>query len=55
MIKETLLIIQERLEHPFTMEMEQCLNSWVLNHYRQHYTYDLFREIFATIPQARAH
>jgi len=32
--------------------MEQTLSSWVLNHYRQHFTHDLMKDVFAMIPQA---
>ena len=48
---DKLLCVQERLQHPFTLEMEQSLSSWVLNHYRMHFTHKLIKQTFACIPQ----
>ena len=44
-------VAQERYEHPFTLEMDRTLSSWVMNHYRQHFTHSLLKEAFAIIPQ----
>ena len=43
--------LQERLHHPFTLEMEQTLSSWLLNHYRMHFSLPLIKAVFQAIPQ----